>query len=246
MLNCVECGAPLGREGEACTACGTATEHEPRNGKRHPRIEDPDGMVYDESPLVRLDAERAERSERHHAPSEPPFVRGPLRDDPTVRTPAFARGPVEDDATTEPAGFGSRAIALVIDFVLLSVLDVVLFILATSAVLLAEAVTGARVAGASDLVRASISAGSLTLFVGYFSVLHARSGQTLGKAAMRIQVRSQDGARVPLARSILRTCGYLLSALPFGAGFLLALGPARRALHDHLGGTIVVRERIAS
>lgn len=242
MVNCVECGAPLGREGDACTACGTATEHEPRNGKRQPRLEDPDGMVYDESPLVGIDAERVERAGRHRPPSEPSFVREPLDDDPTVRTPAFAHRPIDAEPTIEPAGFLRRAVALAIDLVLLSILDVVLFLLATSAVLLAESVTGARVGGASDLVRASISAGSMTLFLGYFSVLHARSGQTLGKVALRIQVRGADGARVPLVRSVLRTCGYVLSALPLGAGFLLALGPARRALHDHLGGTVVVRD----
>jgi len=125
--------------------------------------------------------------------------------------------------------------------VLLSLLDAVLVMLATSAVLLAERITGLRVGGAVDLVRSAVSAGSLTLFVGYFSVLQARSGQTLGKAAMRIRVCALDGGRVPILQSVLRTFAYALSALLFGAGFLIALLPAHRALHDYVAGTRVVR-----
>jgi uncharacterized RDD family membrane protein YckC len=108
------------------------------------------------------------------------------------------------------------------------------------AVVLAESLTGARVGGAVGLIRSAVSAGSLTLLVGYFSVLHARSGQTLGKVAMRIEVRAEDGARVGMVPSVLRTFSYALSALPFGAGFLMALLPAHRALHDRIAGTRVV------
>lgn len=248
MVNCVECGAPLGREGEPCEACGAAKVHEPRNGTRYPRIEDPDGMIYDESPLLRGDSDQRDdpHHETHRAPAEPPFVHQPLRDDPSVRTPAFATAPLVAEPSAEPASFFTRGIALAIDLIVLSALDVVLFLLATSAVLLAEQLTGSRVGGASDLVRSSISAGSMTLFLGYFSVLNARSGQTLGKVAMRIHVRDESGARMSLVQSILRTCGYGLSALPFGAGFLLALGPERRALHDRIARTVVVRERSAA
>ena len=41
-------------------------------------------------------------------------------------------------------------------------------------------------------VRSAVSAGSLTLFVGYFSVLQARSGQTLGKADADL-IRAETG-----------------------------------------------------
>jgi uncharacterized RDD family membrane protein YckC len=139
-----------------------------------------------------------------------------------------------------PAPFLRRAIAFVLDLVLLGVLDAILVSLATMAVLLAEYLSGARVGGAVDLVRAAVSAGSLTLFVGYFSVLHARSGQTLGKVAMRIEVRAEDGSRIGMVPSVLRTFSYVLSAFLFGAGFLMALLPAHRALHDRIAGTRVV------
>ncbi|MBY0275598.1 RDD family protein, partial [Candidatus Binatia bacterium] len=158
---------------------------------------------------------------------------------PAARTPRVAIAPAP--RAPRPASFARRGIALFLDLMLLSLLDAVLMMLATTAVLLAERVTGARIGGAVQLIRSAVSAGSLTLLVGYFSVLHARSGQTLGKAAMQIEVRSANGGRVGILPSVLRTFSYALSLLPFGAGFLLALLPPQRALHDHIAGTRVVR-----
>jgi uncharacterized RDD family membrane protein YckC len=238
MLNCVECGAPIGDAGDSCGACGAQTASGPINGTHRPRLEDPDGLVYEDSPLLRDDLEHDPRS---HERADPRFVRAPLRDDPSVEVPAFASAPPVALAEPRPAPFFSRAIALAIDLVILSFLNGTLYVLARNAVLLAERVTGARVGEAVNLVQDSVSAGAMTLLVGYFSVLHARSGQTLGKVAMRIHVVDADGGRISIARSVLRTLAYALSALPFGAGFLLALGPAHRALHDRIADTQVLR-----
>lgn len=234
MVNCVECGAPLERAGEPCGACGASRAPATTNGTSHPHFEDPDGLVRDASRSAHGEAQSPLLPEDDV--EHPPLPR--MSGDPAARlarlaVTAAAREP-------RPASFTRRAIALFLDLVLLSLLDAVLVMLATTAVMLAERVTGARVGGAVDLIRSAVSAGSLTLLVGYFSVLHARSGQTLGKAAMRIQVRSVDGGRLGIAASVLRTFAYALSALPFGAGFLLALLPPHRALHDRIAGTRVV------
>jgi uncharacterized RDD family membrane protein YckC len=233
MSNCVECGAPLERAGEPCDACGASRAPATTNGTSHPRFEDPDGLVCEESPLIHGEAPSAPHA--HDEPTSDP-QRAPHGSTPrdvrfaTVATPREPR----------PAPFMRRVVALFLDLVLLSVLDAILASLATMAVVLAESLTGARVGGAVGLIRSAVSAGSLTLLVGYFSVLHARSGQTLGKVAMRIEVRAEDGARVGMVPSVLRTFSYALSALPFGAGFLMALLPAHRALHDRIAGTRVV------
>lgn len=236
MVNCVECGAPLERAGEPCGACGAARAPATTNGTSHPHFEDPDGLVRDESRAVHGDAQRPPLPDDEDAP--PPGL--PRRyADPAARAPrAVVAEPVREP---RPASFARRGLALFLDLMLLSLLDAVLAMLATTAVLLAERITGARVGGGVQLVRSAVSAGSLTLLVGYFSVLHARSGQTLGKAAMQIEVRSVDGGRVGILPSVLRTFSYALSLLPFGAGFLLALLPQHRALHDHIAGTRVVR-----
>lgn len=246
MVNCAECGAPLERAGEPCEACGASRTPSTTNGTSHPRFEDPEGLIYEDSPLGRGRGESPhaqQEDERDESVDTPAPVSSPVAIGETRRSASRASATHGDaQVGPQPAPFFARAVAFGIDIVLLSMLEVVLFALARSAVLLAETVTGARVGGASQLVSSAVSAGSLTMFVGYFSVLHARSGQTLGKVAMRIQVRSDDGERVGMARGVLRTFSYALSALLFGAGFLLALFPAKRALHDRIAGTVVVRE----
>ena len=82
---------------------------------------------------------------------------------------------------------------------------------------------------------------------GYFILFTAAGGQTIGKMAAGIKVVSvhRDSpwtARVPLADSVLRAIGYVVSALPAGLGFLPALfGSERRAIHDRLAATRVVK-----
>ncbi len=241
MMNCVECGAPLERAAEACEVCGAVRAAGTLNGKHHHDIEEEDPFVYERDREPRL--QQADAVPRRQDADEPGFVVRPLEDDPTLRLRPFKAAGVAPVEAPRPAGFTSRAIALVIDLVVLSLLDVVLFSLATAAVVGAERVSGARIPGAVDLVGALLSAGSMTLGLGYFTVLQARTGQTLGKAALGIRVESTAGRTIGIARSVVRTLGYVASALPLGAGFLLALGPARRTLHDRLAGTVVVRVR---
>jgi uncharacterized RDD family membrane protein YckC len=87
----------------------------------------------------------------------------------------------------------------------------------------------------------------LLLGGGYFVLFTAAGGQTIGKMATGIKVVSVHGespwsARVPLADSVLRAAGYLVSLLPAGLGFLPALfGAERRAVHDRLADTRVVK-----
>ena len=78
------------------------------------------------------------------------------------------------------------------------------------------------------------------LGMGYFTILHAWGGQTLGKLMVGVRVVAAEGGPLPAGRSFLRTTGYLLSALPLGAGFLwLALDRKQRCWHDRLAGSRV-------
>jgi uncharacterized RDD family membrane protein YckC len=56
-------------------------------------------------------------------------------------------------------------------------------------------------------------------------------------------VIAEDGAPVDSARAMRRTCAGVLSVLLLGLGFAPALFGNRRALHDRLAGTRVVRLR---
>jgi hypothetical protein len=77
---------------------------------------------------------------------------------------------------------------------------------------------------------------------GYFVAFTAVGGQSIGKMAAGIKVISQEDCPVAFTGATLRTLGYVASALPLGAGFLLGLlGSEKRALHDRLARTRVVR-----
>lgn len=82
---------------------------------------------------------------------------------------------------------------------------------------------------------------------GYLSTFVAASGQTIGKMAAGIRVVPADPAARPsegvsLGHAVVRAAGYLVSLLPLGLGFVPALvGPDRRALHDRLADTRVVK-----
>jgi uncharacterized RDD family membrane protein YckC len=81
------------------------------------------------------------------------------------------------------------------------------------------------------------------LKISYFYAFTAVGGQTIGKMALGTCVIAEDGAPVDAARAMRRTCAGVLSALLLGLGFAPALFGNRRALHDRLAGTRVVRLR---
>lgn len=75
----------------------------------------------------------------------------------------------------------------------------------------------------------------------YFIVLHSWGGKTLGKIFMGIRVESSQGEGLSVGVSFLRLVGYLLSAVPVGAGFLWAVLDRDHATwHDKLAGSRVV------
>jgi len=93
---------------------------------------------------------------------------------------------------------------------------------------------------------APFSAFLLLMNGAYFAAFVAAGGQTIGKMATGIRVVQGDSAadaieRVSLGHAIVRAAGYLVSALPAGLGFLPAFIGDRRALHDRLADTRVVK-----
>ncbi len=79
----------------------------------------------------------------------------------------------------------------------------------------------------------------------YYVGLHLRYGATLGKMAFGLQLVDYDTrGPISLRQAWGRIAAYLLSWLVLGCGFLMALFQReRRALHDVITGTIVLKRR---
>jgi uncharacterized RDD family membrane protein YckC len=141
---------------------------------------------------------------------------------------------VEAPAPARRAGFVSRLAAFAVDAVLLAVVmrgAGWIFIAAQ------HALGGfARRVNVQALLFASVPFVSAAVDV----VLWRLYGQTPGKWLMGIKAVRVGGGPVTVPRALVRFIGYLVSALPFYAGFLWVLGPSRRAWHDRLAGTEVV------
>jgi uncharacterized RDD family membrane protein YckC len=125
-------------------------------------------------------------------------------------------------AKVEYMGFWVRALATLIDSILLLVVYGILF----------------GVAGLSGLVvYVFIAILYPVLFIGL-------KGQTLGKMALGMQVVDTQGNVPGLGKAALREIvGKFLSGLAFYLGFLwIGWDREKRGWHDHIAGTFVIRK----
>lgn len=136
-----------------------------------------------------------------------------------------------------PAGFWIRAVALVVDFALFAAVQFSLGFVA------------ARLWG-PDVEESAAFQAAILLFTGLFTaayttVLHAVTGQTVGKMVVGVRVVRADGAPLPVGAALLRYFAYYASVATLGLGFLMAgLRGDKRALHDLVAGSRV--ERLAA
>jgi len=149
------------------------------------------------------------------------------------------------------AGFASRAVAILIDIAIISLV---------SAVVIGAMSLFFDLPSVQRFIRwlNSVLPGSDQIFIGltstrfagffylaflylYFIFFFATTGQTVGKAIMGLRVVTTDGKRMGVKRSFIRTLCYTLSLMPLGLGFLWVLGEdRRRAWHDKIAHTYVL------
>ncbi|MCX7791718.1 MAG: RDD family protein [Chloroflexaceae bacterium] len=75
----------------------------------------------------------------------------------------------------------------------------------------------------------------------YFTVFLRLGGATIGKYLLGLRVLRADGTPLRTGRAALRALAYALSSLPVYLGFLnILVDDRRRGWHDLLAGTVVV------
>jgi uncharacterized RDD family membrane protein YckC len=190
--------------------------------------------------------------------TEPVLLRDQA-DGPVRATPAPATRPSEPPARASvrqsPAvyvvGFWKRFVAAAIDFAV--IVPVALII-----TWLVSAISGVRLPAETlhlldvdlwiDLLLATDPAiiMALVLFIAigmtYLLVFHIVVGRTLGMRVMKLRIIDIYGDRPSPARCVGRCAGYLASAATLFLGFLwMGFDSEKRALHDWIAGTYVIR-----
>jgi len=174
-------------------------------------------------------------------------------------TPAPPPQPVPAPAASgmgAPADLGTRFLARLIDHILLGIVTFVIVIPLVIAAAFADVSTGFGGFfggfGVGSIVAAIVTA---VIVIGYFALMEAQMGQTVGKMLLGIKTEGPDGNKPSLEQAVKRNAWYALAIIPWIGG-LAQLAVAvyiavtinnsqnRTGWHDTFaGGTRVVRAR---
>jgi uncharacterized RDD family membrane protein YckC len=148
------------------------------------------------------------------------------------------------------AGFLSRAVGLILDYVIISAVVVCALLLVNLLfnVFSIDLTTCLADTSASHLRTLACQGGSLflilfTIILGplYYTFFWSVTGQTLGQRVMGLRVVKLDSRRPGIGASLVRWIGYQICIFTLGIGFLWVLVDNRRmGWHDKLARTCVI------
>jgi uncharacterized RDD family membrane protein YckC len=145
------------------------------------------------------------------------------------------------------AGFWIRFLAKLIDWVIVAlILGVPLGIITVRAVMQAGGAptNPFLLAGPKSWAIQGISNVVVALITGWFL---GKFGATPGKMALGLKVVNPDGSKISYGRAFGRAFGEILTGLTcylLGIGYIIAgFDREKRALHDHIAGTRVIKTR---
>jgi uncharacterized RDD family membrane protein YckC len=140
-------------------------------------------------------------------------------------------------------GFWIRFVAYIIDSLVLVIPSFIIGAVAGAGSYATQysGTAGGQAAGAG----AQLAANAMSLALGwlYFSLMESRYGGTLGKLAVGVRVVDEDGMFQSFGKATGRYFSKILSACIVLIGFIMAgFDPQKRALHDRIVSTFVVRK----
>lgn len=167
------------------------------------------------------------------APAMPPPLESSFQNESARKTDSKAES---SSVLLEPGRFGVRALAYIVDLIIISVLTSV-----------ADFTLGMGLFFIPDLFWFGLAkvVNFAVIFV-YYGWFYSERGATPGKMLFDLEVmETGSGRRIGYWRSFFReTVGKFLSGLVFGVGYLLVLfREDRKALHDLIFDTRVMRKR---
>ena len=182
-----------------------------------------------------------------HLPEPAFFLPGEEHGAPAVFEPIIDRDDEVPERYWAPevAGLGRRALALVVDQLLLAAL-LGMFFLGALLALQRNGLTNGFFLDAAGLQASALPFALLAalLSLAYSVFFHGFTGRTPGKALAGIEVRTGDGAAIGWDRAILRWLGAALGLACAGVGIVWALfEPRRRGWADLISGTVVALPR---
>ncbi len=144
-------------------------------------------------------------------------------------------------ASMRYAGFWIRVVAKIVDIMIVSAISWPI-----SALLRRGLLAAPNTADPFALMRSVVLLQALLSPIGYLynSLFLMKLGATPGKMALGLKVVSADGSAISAGKSFGRPLAEILSGMICYIGYIItAFDAQKRALHDHIAGTRVIRTR---
>ncbi len=140
-------------------------------------------------------------------------------------------------------GFFRRACACIVDFIVVLALSTLMSYLSYIGYKVGLSAHGRSIGGENSAAFfALLALGGVGLATAYFVVFHGMEGKTIGKWLFGLRVVGAEQRALTYGRALLRWIGWVGFA-PLGLGFLWVLwSREKRAWHDILAGTRVIRD----
>jgi uncharacterized RDD family membrane protein YckC len=224
MMNCQNCEAPVPPSAARCDKCGAKLLH----------------------PRLVFGAPR--RADFNLTPEEPfefnePTDVGEWQFTNRREPAAIAEPPADAARAQRYGGFFRRALALLVDLFILALFLAVMGAMAYVGYKVGLAAHQRAISGPTLMPFLTLlTAAGTFLAITYFVLFHGMEGQTVGKWCLNLRVVGAGSERIGYRRACLRWIA-MVALAPLLLGFLwVFLSREKRAWHDYLARTWVIKE----